>query len=160
FTTPGRRPGTGHRWPPTRVGAARRREVLAGRRRPGPAPAVFSLPPAARDGGGSATTSTRLVASGGRQRAPGAPGALKRADVASEGMRQAWAPRHGAGNLPGVGNDAATPPTLLTYKAEVDQARYDAWGWWGRCWPQGWSTAQPPIAAPRCGGAPAMSWSV
>jgi hypothetical protein len=45
---PGRRPGKGHRWTTNRVGAARRRSVSDGRRRPGPAPDVLSRQQAAR----------------------------------------------------------------------------------------------------------------
>jgi hypothetical protein len=113
----GRCTGKGNRWTTNRVGAARRRSGLDGHRRPCPDPAVLSLPQAARYGGVSATTIKRLVASGLLKRdqvAPWAPWESKRADLASEVMRQALAYLQAAGNLPVVGNDSATQQTLFT----------------------------------------------
>src|SRR3989442_9630075 len=63
----GRRTGKGNRWTTNRVGAARRRYVINGHRRPRPDPEVFSLQQAARYCGVSSTTMKRLVASGDRK---------------------------------------------------------------------------------------------
>jgi DNA invertase Pin-like site-specific DNA recombinase len=113
----GRRTGKGNRWTTNRVGAARRRYVIDGRRRPCPDPEVFSLQQAARYCGVSSTTIKRLVASGVLKRdqvAPWAPWEIKRADLESEVIRQAVAHLQAAGKLPVVGNDSATQQTLFT----------------------------------------------
>ena len=113
----GRRTGKGNRWTTNRVGAARRRYVIAGHRRPCPDPEVFSLQRAARYCGVSSTTIKRLVASGVLKRdqvAPWAPWEIKRADLESEVIRQALAHLQAAGKLPVVGNDSATQQTLFT----------------------------------------------
>jgi len=113
----GRRTGKGNRWTTNRVGAARRRYVIDGHRRPCPDPEVFSLQQAARYCGVSATTIKRLVASGVLKRdqvAPWAPWEIKRADLESEVIRQALAHLQAAGKLPVVGNDSATQQTLFT----------------------------------------------
>jgi len=113
----GRRTGKGNRWTTNRVGAARRRSVIDGHRRPCPDPEVFSLQQAARYCGVSSTTIKRLVASGVLKRdqvAPWAPWEIKRADLESEVIRQALAHLQAAGKLPVVGNDSATQQTLFT----------------------------------------------
>jgi len=113
----GRRTGKGNRWTTNRVGAARRRYVIDGHRRPCPDPEVLSLQQAARYCGVSSTTIKRLVASGLLKRdqvAPWAPWEIKRADLESEVIRQALAHLHAAGKLPDVGNDSATQQTLFT----------------------------------------------
>jgi DNA invertase Pin-like site-specific DNA recombinase len=113
----GRRTGKGNRWTTNRVGAARRRYVIDGHRRPCPDPEVFSLQQAARYCGVSSTTIKRLVASGLLKRdqvAPWAPWEIKRADLESEVIRQALAHLQVAGKLPVVGNDSATQQTLFT----------------------------------------------
>jgi DNA invertase Pin-like site-specific DNA recombinase len=113
----GRRTGKGNRWTTNRVGAARRRYVIDGHRRPCPDPEVFSLQQAARYCRVSATTIKRLVASGVLKRdqvTPWAPWEIKRADLESEVIRQALAHLQAAGKLPVVGNDSATQQTLFT----------------------------------------------
>jgi len=123
----GRRTGKGNRWTTNRVGAARRRYVIDGHRRPCPDPEVFSLQQAARYCGVSSTTIKRLVASGVLKRdqvTPWAPWEIKRADLESEVIRQALAHLQAAGKLPVVGNDSATQQTLFTHNQEVDNARY------------------------------------
>jgi DNA invertase Pin-like site-specific DNA recombinase len=113
----GRRTGKGNRWTTNRVGAARRRYVIDGRRRPCPDPEVLSLQQAARYCGVSSTTIKRLVASGLLKRdqvAPWAPWEIKRADLESEVIRQALAHLQAAGKLPVVGNNSATQQTLFT----------------------------------------------
>src|SRR5262252_9000902 len=123
----GRRTGKGNRWTTNRVGAARRRYVIDGHRRPCPDPEVFSLQQAARYCGVSSTTIKRLVASGVLKRdqvAPWASWEIKRADLESEVIRQALAHLQAAGKLPVVGNDSATQQTLFTHNQEVDNARY------------------------------------
>jgi DNA invertase Pin-like site-specific DNA recombinase len=113
----GRRTGKGNRWTTNRVGAARRRYVIDGHRRPRPDPEVFSLQQAAQYCGVSATTIKRLVASGLLKRdqiAPWAPWEIKRVDLESEVIRQALAHLQATGKLPVVGNDSATQQTLFT----------------------------------------------
>ena len=113
----GRRTGKGNRWTTNRVGAARRRYVIDGRRRPCPDPEVFSLQQAARYCGVSATTIKRLVASGLLKRdqvTPWAPWEIKRTDLESEVIRQALVHLQTAGKLAVVGNDSATQQTLFT----------------------------------------------
>ena len=113
----GRRTGKGNRWTTNRVGAARRRYVIDGHRRPCPDPEVFSLQQAARYCGVSSTTIKRLVARGLLQRdqvVSWAPWEIKRADLESEVIRQALAHLQAAGKLPVVGNDSATQQTLFT----------------------------------------------
>jgi len=113
----GRRTGKGNRWTTNRVGAARRRYVIDGHRRPCPDPEVFSLQQAARYCGVSATTIKRLVASGVLKRdqvAPWAPWEIKRADLESEVIRQALAHLQSTGKLPVLGNDSATQQQLFT----------------------------------------------
>jgi DNA invertase Pin-like site-specific DNA recombinase len=113
----GRRTGKGNRWTTNRVGAARRRYIIDGHRRPCPDPEVLSLQQAARYCGVSATTIKRLVASGLLKRdqvAPWAPWEIKRVDLESEVIRQALAHLQAAGKLPVVGNDSAAQQTLFT----------------------------------------------
>ena len=113
----GRRTGKGNRWTTNRVGAARRRYVIDGRRRPCPDPEVFSLQQAARYCGVSATTIKRLVASGLLKRnqvTPWAPWEIKRTDLESEVIRQALVHLQTAGKLAVVGNDSAIQQTLFT----------------------------------------------
>ena len=89
----GRRTGKGNRWTKARVGAARRRYVINGHRRPRPDPEVLSMQQAARYCGVSSTTIKRLVASGVLHRdqvAPWAPWEIKRADLESEGIVRPW----------------------------------------------------------------------
>ncbi|MEE8300828.1 MAG: recombinase family protein [Candidatus Tectomicrobia bacterium] len=113
----GRRTGKGNRWTKNRVGAARRRAVIDGHRRPRPDPEVLSLQQAARYCGVSSTTIKRLVASGLLNRdqvAPWAPWEIKREDLESEVMHQALAYLQTTGKLPLVGNDSDTQQPLFT----------------------------------------------
>ena len=113
----GRRTGKGNRWTKNRVGAARRRYVINGHRRPHPDPEVLSMQQAARCCGVSSTTIKRLVASGLLNRdqiAPWAPWEIKRADLESEVIRQALTHLQTTGKLPLMGNDSDTQQLLFT----------------------------------------------
>jgi len=113
----GRRTGKGNRWTKNRVGAARRRYVINGHRRPRPDSEVLSMQQAARYCGVSSTTIKRLVASGLLNRdqiAPWAPWEIKRADLESEVIRQALTHLQTTGKLPLMGNDSDTQQLLFT----------------------------------------------
>ena len=113
----GRRTGKDNRWTKNRVGAARRRYVINGHRRPRPDPEVLSMQQAARYCGVSSTTIKRLVASGLLNRdqvGPWAPWEIKRADLESEVIRQALAHLQTTGKLPLMGNDSDSQQLLFT----------------------------------------------